>query len=141
MYFIFIYGTLKKWFHNHDDYLSAARFLGQYQTVAAYPLVVNGARCVPCLVDRPGEGFQVSGELYEVDAALLKRLDALEAVGQPGGYRRRTIQVVPADDPTPKPLDVLAYLMDPENVKDPRTPYLQAYSREQAAKYRRKLEP
>ena len=39
------------------------------------------------LVNEPGIGHQVLGELYEVDEAGLARIDAMESIGRPGNLR------------------------------------------------------
>jgi gamma-glutamylaminecyclotransferase len=84
---LFVFGTLKRGFPLHDQGLRQARFIGVYRTVAPYPMFVAGPWFAPMLLNQPGAGRQVKGELYEVDAARLALLDALESVGQPGNLR------------------------------------------------------
>jgi gamma-glutamylaminecyclotransferase len=53
------------------------------------------------MIDSPGLGERVAGELYEVDAAALAAMDLLEGVGRPDGYARRALRVqasTPGDD-------------------------------------------
>jgi gamma-glutamylaminecyclotransferase len=50
-------------------------------------MVVAGPRYVPMMLDQPGDGRQVIGELYEVDDRTVRRLDALESVDRPGQFR------------------------------------------------------
>src|SRR5215210_2379914 len=84
---VFVFGTLKRGFPLHDCGLRQARFLGAYRTCQRYPMMVAGPWFAPMMLDRPGIGFQVKGELYEVNAAALAVLDALESVGKPGNFR------------------------------------------------------
>jgi hypothetical protein len=44
---------------------------------------------------RSGQGERIAGELVEVDAAGLARMDALEGTTEPDGYRRRRIAIAP----------------------------------------------
>jgi gamma-glutamylaminecyclotransferase len=59
--------------------------------VRPYPLFVDHYR-VPYLVDRPGEGERITGELFLVDDAALAALDELEGVAA-GRYTRCSIPV------------------------------------------------
>ncbi|KDO24315.1 hypothetical protein SPRG_10390 [Saprolegnia parasitica CBS 223.65] len=96
---VFVYGTLKRGFFNHDVYLKPAEekgkatFRGVATTAGPFPLVVGGDRCVPFLLDIPGEGVPIQGELYTVDDACLQGLDILEAVAS-GYYKRVKIPVI-----------------------------------------------
>jgi len=89
---VFVYGTLKRGFPNHD-LLRRARAAGEARTRERFPLAVVGSWFVPALLDRPGEGHCVRGELYAVDPPTLAALDELEGVGEPDGYDRRRIEV------------------------------------------------
>jgi len=78
---LFVYGTLMRNGSNHA-LLASAQFIGEARTPAAYAVVrVDG---YPALV--PGAD-EVSGELYEVDAGLLGRIDAYEGEA----YRRARV--------------------------------------------------
>ncbi|KAL3374131.1 hypothetical protein AABB24_005881 [Solanum stoloniferum] len=81
---IFTYGTLKRGFSNHvllQDMIAAgdASFLGVYPTVDRLPLVCGPYR-VPFLLNFPGSGEHVRGELYAVSARGLIRMDELEGI-------------------------------------------------------------
>jgi gamma-glutamylaminecyclotransferase len=132
---LFIYGTLKKGFPNHDHYMQSARKLGKYQTVEKYPLVLYGERYVPCMLNCPGDGHHVEGELYEVDDGCLKRIDALERIQESDGYRRYVIRVSSNESLNQAIKEALAYLMPPEQVTDHRSSYLKIYGRDDAKKY------
>jgi gamma-glutamylaminecyclotransferase len=82
-------GTLKRGFALHERGLAGARYLGPHRTVEPYPMMIAGPWFAPMVLDRPGEGLRLLGELYAIDETILVRLDALESVGQPGNFRRR----------------------------------------------------
>ena len=132
---VFVYGTLKKGFPNHNNYMESARHLGKYQTVEKYPLVLCGARYVPCMIYRPGEGHHVEGELYEVDDECLNRIDALERIQDSDGYRRTVIRVGSGELNNQDIQDALAYFMPPEQVTDRRSNDLKTYGLDEAKKY------
>src|SRR5688572_26134467 len=81
---LFVYGSLLRG-ERHHDVLAAARFLGPARTAARYRLVQGEA--YPALLTA-GQAT-VIGELYEVSAELLVRLDAFE--DHPNLYRRTSI--------------------------------------------------
>jgi gamma-glutamylaminecyclotransferase len=91
---VFIYGTLKRGFPLHDKGLSGAHFLGEVETEQPYPLYIAGDIFGPMMLDHPGEGLRVRGELYAIEEERLTLLDELECVGQPGSFRSR-LNVVP----------------------------------------------
>lgn len=91
---IFVFGTLKEGFRNfHVN--QGRRVGGDVVTVQPHPLYVIGPRCLPWLLDRPGEGLPVVGQLFEVDDTTLAAMDRLERVDDPWWYVRRRIAVRP----------------------------------------------
>ncbi|EPS61870.1 hypothetical protein M569_12924 [Genlisea aurea] len=93
---IFTYGTLKRGFANHcllDDLISTgdAAFVASGATVHALPLVCGPYR-VPFLLNFPGLGNRVYGEIYAVSPAALIRIDDLEGVSR-GHYERLPIEI------------------------------------------------
>jgi len=80
---VFVYGSLRRGFSNHR-FLESASYLGEATTAPHYRLVSLGA--FPGMT--PGLSV-VRGEVYEVDADTLRRLDALE--GHPHFYRRERV--------------------------------------------------
>jgi gamma-glutamylaminecyclotransferase len=88
VYQVFVYGTLKQGFRNHAINRGVRR-PGGFTTVEALPLYIVGERFLPWLLNRPGQGFRVHGELYDCDAATLDEMDRLEGVGTPGWYGRQ----------------------------------------------------
>lgn len=98
---IFTYGTLKRNFSNHpllqDLILTGdASFIGTYRTLLNYPLVCGPYR-VPFLLNIPGSGQPVYGELYSVSEHGLSRMDELEGTTR-AHYERLPIKVVPAEE-------------------------------------------
>jgi gamma-glutamylaminecyclotransferase len=90
---IFVYGSLKRGYALHH-LLEGQAFLGPVTTCPLYRIFDLGS--YPGLVDWP-EGLAVQGELYEVDAECLKRLDEAEGVDE-GLYARRIIKLQPPFD-------------------------------------------
>ncbi|KAG7575766.1 Gamma-glutamylcyclotransferase AIG2-like [Arabidopsis thaliana x Arabidopsis arenosa] len=98
---VFTYGTLKRGFSNHvlmQDLIRSgdASFKGVYQTLDKYPLVCGPYR-VPFLLNKPGSGHHVTGELYAVSPRGLSRLDELEGISR-GHYIRQQIRLASADE-------------------------------------------
>lgn len=87
--YIFVYGTARKGFRNHR-YLNGARYIGRAHTKEKYTLYADS---LPYLVREPV--CCVNGELYEIDDAILKRIDLLE--GEPDFYFRRLDTVITDD--------------------------------------------
>lgn len=134
--FVFVYGTLKKNFPNHERFLGRARWIGDYRTVIPFPLVLNGERCSPCLIDRPGAGQRVRGEVYQVNTATLAALDRLERTAANDGYHRRLIEVVSQDRKIQTRLTVYAYFKASHLVTAPQSANLSAYTPAMGIRYR-----
>jgi gamma-glutamylaminecyclotransferase len=94
---IFVFGTLKRGFPLHDRALADAIFLGSYRTSERFPMFVAGQWFAPMMMDEPGVGHHVLGELYEVEDRRLKLIDEMESVGIPGNFRS-SISVEPIRD-------------------------------------------
>ncbi len=90
MHEIFVYGTLKKGFANHDGYLASSIFVGNAITMKKYPMILQSP-AYPHLVNIKGEGYHIKGEVYSVDDVVLSSLDELE--GYPEHYYRECIDV------------------------------------------------
>ena len=93
MHAVFVYGTLKRGYPNHEANMQDARFVGRCRSIDAFPLVIGGRWNSPYMIDEPGSGHRIAGELFQVPAGLLARLDELESVGLPKGYHRREIEI------------------------------------------------
>ncbi|XP_007198636.3 gamma-glutamylaminecyclotransferase [Balaenoptera acutorostrata] len=92
---VFVYGTLKTGQPNHRVLLEGAHgraaFRGWGRTVEPYPLVIAGQRNIPRLLNLPGQGRRVAGEVYAVDEQMLRFLDEFE--GCPDMYQRTRVTV------------------------------------------------
>ena len=106
---IFVFGTLKEGFPNFPAN-RGSRVPGRFRTENRYPLYLIGERHSPWMLDLPGVGFQVVGELYEVDGAALAGMDLLERVTEPDGYVRKEMAVRPEGTAHSGPIFVQAYL-------------------------------
>ena len=123
---VFVYGTLKRGFPNHEAFMGGAELVGVYETTDTYPLLVAGPWFSPVLVNRKGEGKQVVGEVYRVDREGLEAMDRLESTHEPRGYRRRRISVRPLEGGEGV-LEVFAYLKEPEHVGETHSEPLREY--------------
>lgn len=94
---VFVYGTLKRGFHNFSKYLenSGARFVTDATTVERLPLVMDEKYYTPYALNLPGRGEQLSGELFEVTTDVLAVLNRLE--GYPKYYDRISVRVTTAN--------------------------------------------
>jgi gamma-glutamylaminecyclotransferase len=96
---VFVYGTLKEGFPNF--HLNPGRRIpGTYRTRQALPFYVVQLRDedrAPWLVNKPGQGVQVAGQVFEVDAATLQAMDDFEEVGLPTGYVRVELELEAVD--------------------------------------------
>ena len=83
---VFVYGSLKRNFFNHNRYLKGSKFLGEYVTPPKYTMVDMGY--YPGVI-REGH-TPIKGEVYEVGEDIIERLDELE--GHPNFYEREEIK-------------------------------------------------
>jgi gamma-glutamylcyclotransferase (GGCT)/AIG2-like uncharacterized protein YtfP len=88
---VFAYGTLKRG-DVRSGTLAGQSFLGEAVTEPHYRLVDCGD--YPGLLDAPGGGVAIRGELYDVTAECLAALDIVEDVAD-GLYARRPIRLQP----------------------------------------------
>lgn len=77
-YKVFVYGTLKKSFHNHY-LLKSSEFIGTAHSLSKFNMINLGG--FPALLYNSDEGYSVSGEIYNVTPNTLKELDILEGEG------------------------------------------------------------
>lgn len=90
---IFVYGTLKRGGSNHG-YMRGQRFVSEATTAPRYRLYDLGG--YPGMVADP-DGLSIHGEIWEVDAEALARLDELEDI-EGGEYVRELIPMLPPND-------------------------------------------
>ena len=109
---IFVYGTLKEGFPNHARN-PGQRVVGGFRTRQRLPLYVvrlPSENRAPWLVNSPGEGHQVMGQVFEVDSATLAQMDAFEEVHLPTGYVRADVELEPVDGGTTVPHTLRAHV-------------------------------
>jgi gamma-glutamylcyclotransferase (GGCT)/AIG2-like uncharacterized protein YtfP len=100
---VFVYGTLRAGERNHR-LLNGAAFVGLARTEPRFRMVDLGH--FPAIV--AGGSTPIEGEVYEVDGAMLARLDQLE--GHPRFYTRTPIPLADGSE-------ALAYLLRPTQVE------------------------
>jgi gamma-glutamylaminecyclotransferase len=106
---VFVFGTLKEGFPNfHIN--RGRRVPGEFVTAQAYPLYLVGERRSPWMLDEPGQGRKVHGQVFEVDDTALAAMDKLERVGAGDGYRRVCIELTGA--PESAAVEAFAYVKD-----------------------------
>ena len=110
MHRIFVYGTLKKNFHNHS-LLKDSEFLGPAKTkLEEYTMVSLGE--FPGIV--LSGSTSISGEVYLIDDTVFKKLDYLE--GYPDFYNRKRIIVKGKSD---LEMSVWIYYLDKSFLDNP----------------------
>jgi len=114
MYSVFLFGTLKEGFPNSSTN-KGSRVAGDFLTKNRYPLYLVGERYSPWLVLSEGEGFQVGGQVFTVDEAILDDMDRLERIHAADGYRRVQVQVI--SQSTCKEMQAFVYVKPPEQLE------------------------
>ena len=94
---IFVYGTLKRG-HRSNHFLAGQRFLGAARTTSGYTLYSMGD--YPGMVRSTDVRHHVVGEVWEVDAVCLGKLNELEGLSE-GLYERASVQLAPPFDAQP----------------------------------------
>lgn len=88
---IFVYGTLKRGYGNHDWFLHDSAFLGEGTTQGKFDMIDVGFPMIFPVDD----GDRVAGEVYEIGTETLRKLDRLENEGRM--YDRRLHLIEMAD--------------------------------------------
>ena len=87
---LFVYGSLKKGFDNHNLLGNSAKRLGKARTVKKFSMYEDSFGNYPYIVDEPYSKIQ--GELYQITRAeLMQKIDEFE--GAPDYYIRKKIEV------------------------------------------------
>uniref|UniRef100_A0A023FRQ6 Gamma-glutamylcyclotransferase family protein n=1 Tax=Amblyomma cajennense TaxID=34607 RepID=A0A023FRQ6_AMBCJ len=118
---VFVYGTLKTG-ESNNHFLTRpaegrASLVGPARTVKKWPLVLVSSYEIPCLLPYKGLGYEVSGEVYDVDDRMLELLDRLES--HPEFYVRSLEDVELLSQPQPA---------DPETESKPDPPSSSSHS-------------
>lgn len=94
-YLVFVYGTLKSKQPNHYWVTNSAngqsKFICSGETSDPYPLTIATRYNIPFMLQLPGIGHRVTGEIYNIDESMLSNLDILE--GYPKYYTRQEIVI------------------------------------------------
>jgi gamma-glutamylaminecyclotransferase len=85
---IFVYGTLRQGFENHEAFLKRSHYMGMAKTSDKYALYADEFP----YVWKYQALSQIVGELYAVDESTLEAIDGLE--GHPDHYVRERITVI-----------------------------------------------
>ncbi|XP_078258341.1 gamma-glutamylaminecyclotransferase-like [Rhinoraja longicauda] len=92
---VFVYGTLKQGQPNHHYMISGikgrGKLCGRGITKDKYPLVIAGKYNIPFMLNEPGSGQEVNGEIYTVNSPLLQFLDEFEIC--PEMYQREQVKI------------------------------------------------
>jgi gamma-glutamylaminecyclotransferase len=136
-YLIFVFGTLKQGFPNFS-LNTGALVDADCKTRQPYPFYLVGERYSPWLINDPGKGSSVSGEVYRVTEQQIIGMDQLERTDQANGYRREMITVKTADQ---KMLKTFCYLKQPDQLQkaEIRLGPLSVYRHQHAAMYQSRL--
>ena len=124
MHQVFVYGTLKSGFANHNEMLKGEKYLGTFVTIEKYPLVLTGPWNSPVMFPEIGVGKYVNGEVYEINDLKLKHIDEFEYVHLPQGFRRFKLRVKSI---TGEILFAEAYMRLRKFIKEIRSEYLSDY--------------
>nr|XP_023030271.1 putative gamma-glutamylcyclotransferase CG2811 isoform X1 [Leptinotarsa decemlineata]XP_023030272.1 putative gamma-glutamylcyclotransferase CG2811 isoform X1 [Leptinotarsa decemlineata] len=126
---VFVYGTLKKGEPNHFWFSKSSegfcKYLCDAKTKEKFPLIIATEYNIPFLLHSPGNGYQVKGEVYEVDDKVMADLDDLE--GYPGFYARDIYDVIPLDGPE-STMKVWIYLIKNYKEKLLKEHFYESYS-------------
>ena len=111
---IFVYGTLKRGYPNFDVGMGGTTFVGVYRTIELYPLVIGGPWFTPNLIDEPGSGHKVTGEIFTATDEAVEFLDHFESTHISTGYRRveRSFEALESGNLT----TAWVYVRDRENI-------------------------
>ncbi len=116
IYYIFVYGSLRKGFHNHT-YLNKAHFIGNYKTINKFYMYSPKSCVFPYVIDtqidEKAEAIPIQGEVYMVDKKVILSLDSLE--GHPTFYERVKIYVE-NKDLLLRTLEVYIYILNNESI-------------------------
>jgi gamma-glutamylcyclotransferase (GGCT)/AIG2-like uncharacterized protein YtfP len=112
MHRVFVYGTLKRGGSNHG-HLAGQTFIAQARTVPEFRLYELSG--YPGLIFDSAKGLSIHGEIWEVDADCLDKLDRLEGIDE-GLYTRVPIRLLPPNDAVT--VEAYLYLRETHGCRD-----------------------
>lgn len=115
MHHVFVYGTLKEGFANFGIN-AGTRVPGVFRTVQSYPLYIMGEAFLPWLVNQPGRGEHVIGQVFQVNEQVLRDMDALEQIDEDGWYARIEIEVQEVSLQDAQPVRAFVYFGSSERL-------------------------
>ncbi len=113
MTIVFVFGTMQEGYPNFNTN-RGVRIAGDYRTRQKYPLYLVGERHSPWLIDSPGQGNRIHGQLFKVSSQILQEMDKLERIEAIDGYRRVIIEVENIVDAVIS--EAFVYIKPPEQI-------------------------
>jgi len=107
---LFVYGHLKQGF-SLAHLNPGRRVPGEYMTRQRFPLVLVGPAALPCLLDRPGSGDHVIGQLFALSQPMLQALDRWHRIEAPPGFARGPLTVRQLDEDMPSSIHCQTHLL------------------------------
>ncbi|KAJ8707245.1 hypothetical protein PYW08_011379 [Mythimna loreyi] len=120
MHKVFVYGTLKRgepnyyWLTKNEN--GVGKFVSEGRTKTKYPLIIATKYNIPFLLHKPGTGYNVQGEIFEVDDTMLSKLDILE--DHPNYYVREIDDITVTDAVTKNQESVQCWVYFLKNFKE-----------------------
>ena len=124
---VFVYGTLKTGYSNSFYYMSDAEYIDDAKSLKKLAMVGKDMP-FPYVLGESEHGHNIQGELYEVTASTLSRLDRLE--GHPTHYNRKEMDFVTTDGEVIK---ALVYVKTHVTVTDMQKEFLEEWTKQPTA--------
>ncbi|CRK99930.1 CLUMA_CG013230, isoform A [Clunio marinus] len=137
---VFVYGTLKNGQPNYHLLNNIengfSKFVAIGKTSQKFPLVVGTRYNIPFLINRPGIGNHVVGEIYSIDEKMFARLDVLEDYPE---FYDREIQDIDIEDGKEK-LKCWVYLLKNFPEKLLNLPHIAEYKNSAEKRYQERCQ-
>lgn len=123
---VFVYGTLKSGYSNHNAFLKDATFIGKATTVTKWAMIGEGMG-FPYVLQRDNEhGHNIIGEVYEVTDQELSHLDMLEGIDT--GHYKHSVAYVSYINGKPSE-NVSIYVKGAVTLSDMKRPYIAEFKK------------
>jgi len=121
---VFVYGTLKEGYSNHNFFLGEATKVGKAKSASKW-VMIGTDMSFPYILNRDAkDGMFINGEVYEVTPSELEALDRLEGV--PSHYKK-TYMYVEYEDKTIMSENVLVYVKTTPTIADYQKPFIDTF--------------